>query len=661
MSQRKILLLEPNYKNKYPPMGLMKIATYYRCRGDDVRYFKGDLKVFAAQLLFEDYWGCSEHATSIVDEAIHFYVAKFGPSKIIEYLKIGKHAPLKMIAEFSCASSDIEGCTLDDLLLVLSEYRKRYVNEDFPKFNRVCVTTMFTFYWKETIDTILFAKKLCRSTKSVHVGGIASSLVPEHIYKETGVYPYVGLLDKPYAYDNDKRGNVIIDELPLDYSILDEIDYRYPTEDAYFGYMTRGCVNRCSFCAVPTLEPKYCNYIGIKSKIEKVDECFGAKRDLLLMDNNVFASDCFDKIMDEIKECGFAKGASYIPPNEYDVAYRNLCEGFSLGMGRSKKVYNDRAYSKKLVKIYDNITEKLTGEEKGIFYSEREKLGLLYVETTTKDGVRAFHENAKKLYDQYFKQHKRVRIIDFNQGLDGRLANEEKMEKISQIAIRPLRIAFDHWALKDAYEEAIRTAANYGIRDLSNYLLYNFHDHPDELYNRMKLNVELCEELDISIYSFPMKYHPIDDPEYFRNRDYIGQPHWNRKFIRAIQAVLNSTHGKIGKGKTFFEAAFGADLDEFHKILWMPEALIIQRYKYDSAKRIEYYGDKQSPYDDDDKEIGNTTAEWWSKFSKLNESQRKAAEKIITDHVFTDDIVAEQEKEIREVLTYYQIRRDDKK
>ena len=40
---RKILLVEPNYKNKYPPMGIMKIATYYRNRGDDVTFFKGNL------------------------------------------------------------------------------------------------------------------------------------------------------------------------------------------------------------------------------------------------------------------------------------------------------------------------------------------------------------------------------------------------------------------------------------------------------------------------------------------------------------------------------------------------------------------------------------------------------------------------------------------
>jgi hypothetical protein len=43
-----------------------------------------------------------------------------------------------------------------------------------------------------------------------------------------------------------------------------------------------------------------------------------------------------------------------------------------------------------------------------------------------------------------------------------------------------------------------------------------------------------------------MKYHPIKDIEYWDNRNYIGKPYWNRKFIRAIQAVLNATKDKIG-------------------------------------------------------------------------------------------------------------------
>jgi hypothetical protein len=149
----------------------------------------------------------------------------------------------------------------------------------------------------------------------------------------------------------------------------------------------------------------------------------------------------------------------------------------------------------------------------------------------------------------------------------------------------------------------------------------------------MKLNVDLCDELDVTIYSFPMKYHPIDDPEYFQNRDYIGK-NWNRKFIRSIQAVLNSTKGKIGRGKSFFEEAFGGDIDGFHKILWMPETFIIHRFKYKD----------------------NLTAEWWEKLNSLDEVQSKRLKEIVVMNMFPKDI-ATGVPAIDEVLWYYQVKR----
>ena len=57
---RKVLLLEPNYKNKYPPIGLMKLATYFRLRGDDVVFYKGDLKEFIIRQITEE---CIEQLT----------------------------------------------------------------------------------------------------------------------------------------------------------------------------------------------------------------------------------------------------------------------------------------------------------------------------------------------------------------------------------------------------------------------------------------------------------------------------------------------------------------------------------------------------------------------------------------------------------------------
>ena len=449
------------------------------------------------------------------------------------------------------------------------------------------------------------------------------SLLADEMFEETGIMPHKGLLDTPG--DLDEGDTTIIDELPLDYSILDEIDYVYPANDAYFAYMTRGCVRKCKFCAVPTLEPKYCSYIGVKDKIAEVDKRFGPKRDLLLMDNNVLASKRFADIIDEIKDAGFGAGASYVPESEYDIALRNLEDGL-----------NDRAYIRKMLRLYDRLSERLKEDELADFYLKREEAGCLYRSTATKESILGFDEYVRPLYEQHFKPTKRRRSVDFNQGLDARLMTDAKMAKLAEINIRPLRIAFDNLRDKDVYCKAIGLAAKHGIRNLSNYLLYNFEDTPDDLYTRLKINVDLCEELDVVIYSFPMKYHPITDPEYFRNRDYIGK-HWNRKFIRTIQAVLNATKGKVGRGKSFFEEAFGSNLDEFHKILWMPERFIIHRFAYKDS----------------------LTVEWWNKFCALDDSQLAEAKKVIGCNVFTEDVIAGvSDKQIADVLGYYTVRRD---
>jgi len=580
-------------------MGLMKLATYYRKRGDDVRFFKGDLKVFAAQLLSEEF------LAEVKDPKLGKHVPK-----LIEHIKTGKFLPLDAIPNFRNGEQES----------LLKKYRLRYRENQFPRFDIVAVTTLFTFYWRETIDTINFAKKFCSSAGRVIVGGIASSILHVQVFQECGIKPICGLLNMPGMLDDDSDD--IIDELSLDYSILEEIDYQYPSSNAYLAYTTRGCPRKCEFCAVSRLEPEYKDYIGLKEQILQATERFGAQKDLLLLDNNVFASKYFDKIIEEIKECGFGLGAVYVPESEYGIALKNLRVG-----------YNVRAYTRKLIVLYDRISNKLPEEEQADFYLMRENHNLLYAEVASPDAIIEFDEIARPLYEKYFKRLKRMRIVDFNQGVDARLVTDEKMKKLAETNIRPLRIAFDHYSMKDIYENAIRSAATHGIKQLANYLLYNFEDKPDDLYYRIRINIDLCDELSVTIYSFPMKYHPIDDMDYFYNREYIGK-HWNRKFIRSVQAVLNATKGKIGRGKSFFEEAFGKDTDEFHKILWMPEAFIIHRFKYKD----------------------NLTAEWWEKFNSLDDVQLKKLKEVVAANLF-DETTATEDPAVDEVLQYYQVKR----
>jgi len=87
--------------------------------------------------------------------------------------------------------------------------------------------------------------------------------------------------------------------------------------------------------------------------------------------------------------------------------------------------------------------------------------------------------------------------------------------------------------------------------------------------------------------------------------------------------------------------------------------LIIQRYKYDKEKRIEYYRDKPNPYVNVDEETGDATAIWWAKFNALNSEQRYKIEQIITENKFTDDDINVDDMKIREVLMFYQIKRDE--
>ena len=424
-----ILLIEPDYKNKYPPLGLMKISYFHKhVLGDHVRFTKGRL-----------------------------------PAALAE-----------------------------------------------AKWDRVYVTSLFTFEWAKTIEAIQYAKTLVDSIYKITVGGIAATMLPQQIYEETGIRPVCGLLNEPGKLG--LPGDECIDQIVPDYAILDDIDYVYPFHDAYFLSATKGCGNKCGFCAVQTLEPQYIPYIDLKQRIAAIEEEFGSKRDLLLMDNNVLRSPNFDQIIDDIIAAGFGKGATYLNP----------------------------------------------------------------------------------------KTGKRVRrYVDFNQGLDALFFTEEKARRLGEIALRPARVAFDHIEDLPTYERALRLCAKHGITELSNYVLYNSEafggkgqqyaaDTPADLYNRMRLTLDIKDDINRSLpedrqvtaFSFPMRYIPLTAHQ----RGYVGSQ-WNAKFLRAVQCMLIPTQGKGVGSRSFFEADFGKNAEEFVRFLCMPDKLIAARGEFSLSGR----------------------------------------------------------------------------
>lgn len=174
-------------------------------------------------------------------------------------------------------------------------------------WDRIYISTLFTFSWSETIRTIRYYLKSVNRSENVVVGGVMATLLGDDIRKETAVTVVPGLLDKPGVLD--KGSPIVVDGLIPDYQILESIDYEYGVKDAYIAYATRGCPNRCKFCAVHKIEPRFCHYFPIQRQIKGIENVYGAKQDLILLDNNVLASRFFKRIIHDICALGFERGA----------------------------------------------------------------------------------------------------------------------------------------------------------------------------------------------------------------------------------------------------------------------------------------------------------------------------------------------------------------
>jgi hypothetical protein len=434
MANKNILLIEPGYKNKYPPLGLMKLAQYHGPHGkrDKVRFVKGE------------------------DPSV------FGTA-----------------------------------------------------WDRIYITTLFSFEFARISTSIEYALKVANAhADKIFVGGIAASLMPEEFASRAawqGIRFIQGLLTgspskalkldeySEELYSDDHNGPAIEDLIP-DYGILSQIDYVYPVRDAYFAYASRGCIRKCTFCGVPKLEGDQRDSESITAVVRNIEERYGPKKDLILMDNNVVASPKFREIIAEIRDLGFTPDAK-------------------LSTGR--------------VPVQ--------------------------------------------------------RRVDFNQGVDARILCKDPMylRELSTICLKPLRIAFDHLGLKGPYEKAVRYAHDVKLLSMSNYMLYNFHDTPADLFERMRLNVTLNEELGLRIWSFPMRYQPTWLPD----RSHVGEK-WTRYQLRSMQLILQATHGVVSGDPAFFKRAFGDTQDDFADMLMRPHHFIFNREWYDvhggKAQLIEY-------------------------------------------------------------------------
>ncbi|MCL2400639.1 MAG: hypothetical protein FWC91_12960 [Defluviitaleaceae bacterium] len=480
----RILLVEPNYKNKYPPVGLMKLSTYYKDKGDFVEFHKG--------------------------------------------------------------------------LLPKSEV---------VKFDKVFITTLFTFDFDMCVQTIRYYIAIVGSN-NVYVGGIAATIMPENFLN---AIPEINIIGGQLTSSNllGYDDNVNIDSLMLDYDILWDISYDYAAADSYFIYTTRGCPRKCKFCAVKTLEPTFYNCNNITCQVNAVDANFGIKKQLLVMDNNILYSRQFSKTVATLEALGFGINNNKIKKNNYMKYYLISLEK---RMGAEKKYGNllsrikKEFYSLKFIRINKNDAIILHNVIAKIDKQDDSEI-ITYI-----------FENRDFIVEFFgrYNYHTIVRYIDFNQGLDARLFTDKKAENMARLAVKPCRIAFDSLKMRQAYFNAMSMAIKHGIRSFSNYLLYNHDEKPEDLWLRLSLNIQFCKDNQVSLFSFPMKFASIEH----KDRSYVGT-HWNKKYLRAVNIILNVTSGVVAKEEDFFIRAFGKSKEEFVVILTMPDDFIRHRDFFD--------------------------------------------------------------------------------
>jgi hypothetical protein len=400
-----VLLVEPDYRSKFPPLGLLRIGAYHKARGDRVTFTRG----------------------------------------MVEELRA------------------------------------------LP-WHRIYVSSLFTYELPRTVKTIKYYRSAVDVPEHIMVGGIGATLLPDYIRERVPCRIITGPLSRPGILDGEKKP--IADYTP-DYSLIDACNGRYQPKDSYFCRVTAGCIRRCKFCAVPTLEPQFKSCQPLRAQIDAVDTAYGERQHLVILDNNILASKDFRRTVREIRDAGFEAGA---------------------------------------------------------------------------------------------RRNGRQRVLDFNQGIDARLVTDEVAELLATTAVSPIRLAYDYSGMKKPYVAAIKRLARHGFQEFTNYVMFNFQDNPRDFYERIRLNVELSQELGIRITGFPMKYSPVTEV----NRRYIA-PGWKWRYLRGIQCVLLATHGLVSPNPVFFDAAFGPDYDRFLEIVSMPDRYIIYREKYKNAEAQDWH------------------------------------------------------------------------
>lgn len=127
-------------------------------------------------------------------------------------------------------------------------------------------------------------------------------------------------------------------------------------------------------------------------------------------------------------------------------------------------------------------------------------------------------------FDRVVDSLKPLRGVDFNQGLDARLMTKRHAERIRELNMAVVRLAWDHVSLEGKFMSAWEMLTGAGIppRLIQSYVLIGFNDTPEEARYRLEKVRALGGRPN------PMRFQPLDE---IKKNAYIG-PNWTERALR---------------------------------------------------------------------------------------------------------------------------------
>jgi len=280
--------------------------------------------------------------------------------------------------------------------VTLVRKNQKYNNDSIPDL--ICITSLFTYSWKAVINSYSYYRNKFKKSQII-IGGIYASLMPGHVRKYCpDAEIYKGVIEE---------GDLILPAWDL-----------VPEWKSSIIFTSRGCPNKCKFCAVRCIEPVF-----KPLDVEIRNLIYPGHNKIIIQDNNILA----DK-------------------NHWEKIYRQLKE-----------------------------------------------------------------INLK---------------VDFNQGLDASLIDEEVAFQLKSLKIDYIRIAYDSTADREFVKNAIINLKKVGIRgkNIFVYTLFNFEDSPEDFLNRVK------DLMEWEVVVYPMRYEPNNSLE--KNK-YIA-PKWTAEELEMV-------------------------------------------------------------------------------------------------------------------------------